>query len=1068
MTTIRSCVIPIVAGLALTGVAWTPSVTDSAKAATQSSQRQIARNGTATFDFDPDALAALGFRFIASSQVDDAPTEHRVVFGVAPASTLEMETQDGGYTRILGGSLQTYGALLLDKPGDRVVIGNLALRPDADGVLTVVSTLDEREGFSPAFELTSVMIDFHKAAQDLLLMGELAISDAWALALDIPNAAGTAIGTVVIEASLGVVDEKASPTCRAGVALEESGRAAPEIAGADVLVADLQSVRTYGEFNGITGYAIGTNACNIGTARASWVAITNRHPLIVQNLYRLMDNRFEQIGMSWVKHGFYAISGSLCGPCNDPVEGGQALGVGCSDPYSATLNGAQTNMSPRGLVNAHTGYFPFPWHGDAPATIIDRRLQVHNEDLNPALNPQARYFMQGHYVHPDDCDAGTNNNNASYREVSVERNVTTGFWTLVVHQSWPTQRGQPAVRAWQDVDESVVETDIQLPDDGLFILAARTTDFGTGVWHYEYALQNLNSDRSCGSFSIPLPANAVLTNIGFHDVAYHSGETIDSTDWPEVVADGAISWATESYELNQNANALRWGTVYNFRFDVNAPPVTTTAAIGLFKPGSPEAATAETVGPALSLIDCNGNGIVDTCDVSCEADGCSTPCGSSLDCDRNSVPDECETDCNFNDIPDVCEVRERGSDDCNENGVPDECEPNEDCNLNGAQDICDIAAEISADCNENLIPDECERNEDCNNNGIQDICDIFAGTSQDCNGDNIPDSCTPYEDCNRNGVRDICDLAAGDSLDCNNNEIPDECEVDEDCNTNDTQDICDIASGVSTDCNANNTPDECEPYEDCNLNDVQDICDISIGISSDCNANSIPDDCEPYEDCNDNGLQDFCELASGAGADCNLNGALDSCDVEFENSPDCNADGKPDECEIDENSPAPGGPWFCTQGCDPDCNDNGVPDECEILGDADNDGLRDCEDMCPTTNPPVICVCPAMQDCCFPNLGFCYSDIGLPPIRYQECINIGGVPGCVPSPLCRTGCLVGDFNNTGDIDLHDVIGMQECFGVDPQAANSAECLRIFDFDDNGVIDLGDFQAFQGLYYNGPS
>ena len=38
---------------------------------------------------------------------------------------------------------------------------------------------------------------------------------------------------------------------------------------------------------------------------------------------------------------------------------------------------------------------------------------------------------------------------------------------------------------------------------------------------------------------------------------------------------------------NQNANAIRWGTLYNFRFDSTAAPAASTANIGFFKTGSP-------------------------------------------------------------------------------------------------------------------------------------------------------------------------------------------------------------------------------------------------------------------------------------------------------------------------------------------------------------------------------------------------------------------------------------------------------------------------------------------------
>ena len=49
----------------------------------------------------------------------------------------------------------------------------------------------------------------------------------------------------------------------------------------------------------------------------------------------------------------------------------------------------------------------------------------------------------------------------------------------------------------------------------------------------------------------------------------------------------ALSWSTETFAQNQNANAIRWGTLYNFRFDSNQPPQATNATIGFFKTGTP-------------------------------------------------------------------------------------------------------------------------------------------------------------------------------------------------------------------------------------------------------------------------------------------------------------------------------------------------------------------------------------------------------------------------------------------------------------------------------------------------
>ena len=49
----------------------------------------------------------------------------------------------------------------------------------------------------------------------------------------------------------------------------------------------------------------------------------------------------------------------------------------------------------------------------------------------------------------------------------------------------------------------------------------------------------------------------------------------------------SATWNSETFAQNQNANAIRFGTLYNFRFDSSAPPADSTANIGFFKTGSP-------------------------------------------------------------------------------------------------------------------------------------------------------------------------------------------------------------------------------------------------------------------------------------------------------------------------------------------------------------------------------------------------------------------------------------------------------------------------------------------------
>ena len=57
------------------------------------------------------------------------------------------------------------------------------------------------------------------------------------------------------------------------------------------------------------------------------------------------------------------------------------------------------------------------------------------------------------------------------------------------------------------------------------------TSLGEEPLAYEYAFYNMNSGRGIESFSVPIPFGANISNDGFHDVDYHSGEPFVGTDW---------------------------------------------------------------------------------------------------------------------------------------------------------------------------------------------------------------------------------------------------------------------------------------------------------------------------------------------------------------------------------------------------------------------------------------------------------------------------------------------------------------------------------------------------------
>ncbi|MEM7262070.1 MAG: hypothetical protein AAF488_08770 [Planctomycetota bacterium] len=368
--------------------------------------------------------------------------------------------------------------------------------------------------------------------------------------------------------------------------------------GPDVIAGSLHEARSWGtDGSGIYAYSIGTIACNVGDEVVAWQGGNEHHPVIAQNLYRYHEGRFEQIGLSWVKHGVTALQQFYCGGC---TAGGSisALGVGCSDPYSGHANGLQTRLGPRSTIDPATGLFPFPIGIPDYDPVIGRRLQVHAEDLDPALNPGAVYIAEAQYIAADDAAAGNADNNASHR-YGVVGSAPEFPLTL----EGDTQVSVPAIFAWADLDPEVGFSEVTVVNDGKFILGYRVIDDDNGFWEYEYALYNANSARAAGSFSVPLPLSNVIEALGFHDVDHHSGEPHSGVDWSPVRGAIAQTWSTFEWSTDANANALRWGTLYNFRFRTNAPPVLGEVTIGLFTPGTPSSATLAALVPQTATAD---------------------------------------------------------------------------------------------------------------------------------------------------------------------------------------------------------------------------------------------------------------------------------------------------------------------------------------------------------------------------------------------------------------------------------------------------------------------------------
>jgi len=388
----------------------------------------------------------------------------------------------------------------------------------------------------------------------------------------------TRITTLLWAAALGASSAGAQVAVSDPYATDDQPAHAPRgfSDGPDVLYQNFTDIDTFGPVTGKMAYIADSYTCNVGDSPLLFGFGANGSPVLTWNVYRFMQGRLEQIGMSWCKHACCAIQGSGCGL---PCTGGGGLGAGCRDIYTAGWNSSQSSLGPRSAINAWTGAVP-GIEGVGGSTIAGR-TQVAQADLQQE-GAGALYYMEGVYVGVDDAPAGNAYNNASYKLVTInEANFSMAPSGAMVE-------GEPAIYAWQDNDPAVEIVPADVPGEGRFYVGARVTDNGDGTHRYEFAVYNLNSHRSAGSFSVPVPSGVDVTGVGFHDVDYHSGEPYDNTDWSVSTDGGAVTWSSpQTFAQNPNSNAIRWATMYNFWFDADAAPEDGEATLGLFRTGSP-------------------------------------------------------------------------------------------------------------------------------------------------------------------------------------------------------------------------------------------------------------------------------------------------------------------------------------------------------------------------------------------------------------------------------------------------------------------------------------------------
>ena len=382
--------------------------------------------------------------------------------------------------------------------------------------------------------------------------------------------------------------------------------------------------------NGRVGMGLITTSHNVGTVNVDWFAaglpgepLDNRHPFIGQNMYRLRDGRLEQIGLAWLKHGFFSTNDN----CVDLP--GEFLGVGCTDTYGNFNNANRQHLGPRSEINPLTGFwepcgshfdtgevgYPPSVPGDcirthftnsAPHDGDDHRLRVFDQDALEA-DTLDQIFIEGFYV-----VAGDENieNNFAHRQIRMIPPGDAPEWTFLSISAF---RMRPAIDDWGDAVATAMPT-----FEGKVRVAVRVVPIDPTHNRYEYNVFNMNLDRQVRSFSVPLGPGVTLTNFGFHAPVEDEEPQFSTAPWPPTVTVDAVTWDAPNPNTGageEQPNTIRYGTMYTFWFTADTPPSDAVVALIQHQAGSASALTTTIRAPCNLPADINGDLIVDTADL---------------------------------------------------------------------------------------------------------------------------------------------------------------------------------------------------------------------------------------------------------------------------------------------------------------------------------------------------------------------------------------------------------------------------------------------------------------------
>lgn len=552
---------------------------DAPDKAEQMRHTWTAYGGQMDIQFNHDLLHDLGIR------VNEMPPRgvnwqniHRR-FGISEAGGLGLQVPYGIMESVRDGSLSVNGDLRISRGEKTLRIGPFRLKPvpkqEKSGDFRALQMRDDQGNLLFTLDHIHLTVDTRNQALVMKNM-DMHISPWLARQLGLPQVSGWVIGQAHAVTGLhipaGAKTSLPAGSC-AGRPLWEPA------ANVDVQLTFMtpQFVRNLG--NGSIVIAPSASLKNVGSADVPWYRKftdpsdpynNDQHPYLIWNMYRVIDNRLEQIGTSGIKHAFLTINSNCTINCGN----NHILWPGCEDVYGVGNNDSGSDIGPRKEVAALTGIWPSTCSFFDPGCAGQQTNSSNGTDENRLVVLENKisdnsldYYFSAWYPNRADVNIF---NSMGYRKVNPVP-VTATSWNIGTIGNFSNG---PVIDTWVapgTLNSNEASVRIDHPE-GHATFAVKVINLGGGLYRYHYAVDNYDVDAQFSEFSFSLNVADSLSDFVFSDA-----DNDDSNNWTLSRSGGLVI-------ITNSTKTQDWGELNSFSFTTSAAPMMAAFGARLAEP----------------------------------------------------------------------------------------------------------------------------------------------------------------------------------------------------------------------------------------------------------------------------------------------------------------------------------------------------------------------------------------------------------------------------------------------------------------------------------------------------